>query len=225
VQPLREIRDVLIANGAPEDVTDQLLAPYLKKQTDMVEKLYQEQYEKAMLEKVDGKYAPALSKFEQDKVTTASTKNVANLASKYYPEGGKDAFFALINGYNDASGNFKRGESAPLMDLMAFQSNGDKPYPTEQDRNSAYKSMFEKTMAHPEASKLMVDIAHYYWLGKLSHKSQEMIYEKGKAAAIKQQQIAQKTMRTKPGSFSAPAGAAEDEGMPEILRQAIASRR
>ena len=225
VQPLRELRDVLIANGAPEGVTDQILAPFLKKQTDMVEKLYQDNLEKAMLEKMDGKYAPALNKFEQDKLTSEAFANTNALAQKYYPQGGKEAFFALINGHPTADGQFKRGESAPVLDLMAHLVNGDKAFPTEQARNESYKSMFEKTMANPEASKLLVDIAHYYWLGKQSHKSQAMVYEKGKAAAQKQQQTVQKTIRTKPGSFSAPADANDDEGMPSLLRDVISSRR
>jgi hypothetical protein len=85
--------------------------------------------------------------------------------------------------------------------------------------------MFKKVTADPAKAKALFDVAHYYWLGKQSHKAQALTFEKGKQAAQQQQTLKQRTIKTRPGTFSAPQTADEYEGMPSLLRAVLDGAR
>jgi hypothetical protein len=225
ISPLQKVRDVLVAQGADANAVDNLLSPILREQMSKVESHYQAAYEKALEERMTSKFSPTLTQIERDKISAAANANISQLSAKYYPDGGKDAFFSLVNGHYGEDGAFVRGPSAQVVDLLVSVGSEGKQFPDDQARNNAYKDMFERVMADPAKSKALVDVAHYYWLGKQAHKAQALTFEKGRAAAQAQQSRIQKTIKTTPGSFSAPRVDDDEGSMPDILRSALRGSR
>lgn len=218
VQPLRDIRAALIEQGADTVLVDQLLAPVMEKQTALVEAQYKAEYEKALRETIDGKFAPQLTKMEQERQTNISNNNIENLARKYYPEGGKDAFFALINGHYDANGSFVRGPAAMVIDMLTSATVGDKQFKDEAERSNAYADTFRKITADPAKANALFDFVHHYYLGKQMGTAKQMIFAQGKQAAQKDSQRINRTIKTRPASFAAPSTAQDDDGMPSVLK-------
>lgn len=219
IQPILDIRQLLIDQQADPATVDKLLAPIIQKQRAMVDTHYQASYEKALEERMDGKYGSKLSAVDAEKLQNASDANIEAMSRKYYPKGGKDAFYALINGnYGEPGADgkkpFVRGPAAQVIDLLASVALDGKKFKTEQERTSAYANTFRKITADPAKAKALFDIAHNYWLGKNTPNALKMVYNKGKQSAANDQQRVQKTIKTPPASFAPPA-TDSDDGMPK----------
>jgi hypothetical protein len=229
VQPISKIRDLLLQNGANADWVTENIGPILKEQMDLIESRYQVQYQKALEAKLSGPVTEKLSKLDSDRLKTAAMANIEKIARTYYPKDGKDGFFALINGHNetDATGkqSFVRGPSAKVMDLIAAVANNGKTFRTAEERNSAYSDMFHRIAADGPMSEALIDIAHNYWLGKKAAQLQKMSYEKGKQSAAASQQRVQRTIKTKPASYTQPSTEDEEKGMPSMLKNVLRGMR
>ena len=215
VQPIREIRDALIKQGGDPALVDQLLAPVMQKQNELVDSHFNSAYEKALEERLDGKYGSRLSRIDEEKLQNASETNIEALARKYYPKGGKDALFALINGHYEAPGAdgkkpFVRGPSSQVIDLITSVAMDGKKFKTEQERNAAYANTFRRLTADPVKARVLIDIAHNYWLGKKSSEAFKLAFNKGKESATIQQQRIKKTIKTQPASYQPPATGDDD---------------
>jgi hypothetical protein len=222
INPLKKVRDALIAQGAdPALVDSTIIGPVMQEQSALVNSQYQTEYEKALRSSIEGKFNPTLSKIENDKLTNASNANIQALAAKYYPEGGKEAFFSLINGHHDEKGAFVRGPAAQVVDLMAIVAMDGKQFKNEADRNAAYADTFRKITADPAKARALFDVAHYFWIGKQSIAAQNILFQQGKEAAQKETQRVQRTVKTKPASYHAPSTVEDDENMPDILRASM----
>jgi hypothetical protein len=221
VNPIKEMRQMLIDNGINQEALDRLISPIMQKQAALVENQYQTAYEKAMLEKVEGKFSPALSKLEEEKQTNLSDANIDRLSRAYFPQGGKDQFFALVNGYKDEKGQFVRGPAASILDVMVNIATGGKTFSSEQERASAYQNTFKKITADGNMSKMLFDLAYKYWLGGQVGVVNKLGFKAGQAAATADQQRIKKTIKTKPASYQAPANAPDDKDMPDMLRGAM----
>jgi hypothetical protein len=222
VNPIKEIRDALIAQGADVALVDStIIGPIMQKQMALVDSQYQTEYEKALRTSIEGKFTPTISKIEDEKLANASNANIQALASKYYPEGGKDAFFSLINGHYDENNVFVRGPAAQVVDLMTVIAADGKQFKTEAERNAAYSNTFRKVTADPAKAKALFDIAHYFWIGKQSVEAKNILFQKGKQAAIDETKRVQRTVKTKPASYNAPSTVDNDEDMPQLLKGAM----
>lgn len=223
---LREVRQALINQGADPALSDQLLAPIMQKRQGQIDALYSDAYEKALLEKVDGKYGSKLSALENEKQVNASNANVEAMAKKYYPEGGKEAFFSLVNGHYDDKGQFVRGPAAQVIDFVAAIATDGKQFKTEAERSAAYSDTFRKVTADTAKAKALFDIAHYYYLGKQMGKAQNLIFQKGKEAAQQERQRINKTIKTRPASYAPPVTTTDDnDGMPSMLKTVMSGMR
>jgi hypothetical protein len=225
VAPILKLRDLLIAQGAHASAVNELLAPVLKEQQSLVDSHYQQQYEKAMTEKAQGTISPELTRLQDERLSAASKSNIGTLASQYYPQGGVEQFFRLVNGSTDPKGAFVRGPASSIIDLMVTMANNGKVFATEQERAAAYTSTFRQVTADPTKARVLFDVVHNYVLGKQTRSALASTFEKGKAAAAAQNALRQKTIKTKPGSFSAPTTVDEDENMPSSLRAALMHAR
>jgi hypothetical protein len=212
VSPINEIRNWLLSQGADQRLVDEGLAPILSKQAEIVKRNYDAEMENAMRHSVEGKYEKKLTEIEQRDVMMRSNSNIDNLAKKYYPTGGKDQFFSLINGYYKTQGDvnsFERGPSAEVMDLIANVAFEGKKFDSIESRNNAYKDIFVKMTSDPVKAKSLMNIAHYYWLGRNAQTGSKAVFDKGKQSALQQQQRIQRTIKTKPASYSAPSSGGE----------------
>jgi hypothetical protein len=222
VNPLKKVRDALLSQGAdPALVDSAIIGPVMQEQMALVDRQYQTEYEKALRSSIEGKFNPTLSKIESDKLNNASNANIQALAAKYYPEGGKEAFFSLINGHYDEKGTFVRGPAAQVVDLMSIIAMDGKSFKNEAERNTAYADTFRKITADPAKARALFDVAHYFWIGKQSIAAQNILFQKGKEAAQKETQRVQRTVKTKPASYQAPSTVEDDENMPDILRASM----
>jgi hypothetical protein len=227
INPIKAICEKLIANGIDQAALDALIAPDLQAQRDIVEKQYQESIEKAQLEKVEGLYKPQLSKLEQEKQTNISNANIDNLSKAYFPQGGKDQYYALINGYKDEAGNFVRGPAAQILDAFVHIATNGKQFASEQERATAYQDTHSKITADPVMSKVLFDLAYTHWLGKNAVEAKKIGFNDGRQAAQKETQRINRTIKTKPASYQAPASIEDDKDAPQLLRAAMgySSRR
>jgi hypothetical protein len=221
VNPIKEMRQILIDQGLNQVELDKLIAPIYQKQTQLVEKQYQEAYKKAIEEKVDSKYSTQLSAIEEEKQTNTSNANIDALAKAYFPKGGKDQFFALVNGYKDEKGQFVRGPAAQIVDVLVNVATGGKVFSNEQERASAYQNTFKKITADANMSKMLFDMAYKYWLGGQVGAVNKLGFKAGQQAAADNAQRIKRTIKTKPASYQAPANAPDDKDMPEMLRGAM----
>lgn len=211
--PIQKTRQALLEMQADPAVVDQVLKPILEEQNQLINNLYQERYEKALEEKLLSKHGEKLSKIEQKELDGASAGNIERLSKMYYPEGGKDAFMALISGHNEKPGDpssFVRGPAAELIDLVVRLDNKGKKFGSEADRNAAYKSTFRDVTADKDMANLLFNLAHYVWLGKKSGDVQSIGFNKGKQSAVQENSRRMKTMKTRPQSAIAPAAADDD---------------
>jgi hypothetical protein len=225
INPIREICDLLVQNGIDGTALNRLVAPILQKQSDLVEGHYKAEYQKALRESLSAPIKDDIGKLEKGKIETASAGNVASLAQKYYPEGGKDAFFALINGHYDDKGQFVRGPAAPVIDLLTAIATEGKTFNEEAERTTAYGDSFRKITADPAKARALFDISHFYYLGKQLSAAQNMIFQKGKAAAAKEQERVQKTVKTTPASYLPPSVKDDEEGVPKLLKTVTGYQR
>lgn len=211
--PIQKVKQALVDQQADPSLVDQILKPILEEQSQLINNLYQERYEKALEEKLLSKHGEKFSKIEQKELESASIGNIDRLAKMYYPEGGKDAFMALINGHNEKPGDassFVRGPAAELIDFMVKIDNKGKKFGTEADRNAAYQSTFKNITADKDMANLLFNIAHYMWLGKKSGDVQSIGFNKGKQSAVQESSRRARTMKTRPQSAIAPAAADDD---------------
>jgi hypothetical protein len=229
IKPLQEIHASLLAQGFDAATVDQFLAPIMQRQQSLVEAHYQSSYERALEERMEGKYGSKLSKIDEDKMMAASEANMEKLAQKYYPKGGKDALFSLISGHEETNANgkktFVRGPSSRVLDLITSVALDGKKFRSEQERTAAYANIFRKMTADPAKAQALIDLAHNYWLGKKSAEISRLAYGKGKLSAQQQQQRAQKTIKTKPATYTPDASGDEDtKSMPSMLKTALGIR-
>lgn len=221
IQPLNEIRTALIAQGADETLVDELLGPVMQKQSALVEKQYAAEHERAMREAIEGKFKPELTKLETERQTTLSNGNIENLARKYYPEGGKDAFFSLINGHYDEKGTFTRGPAAVVVDLLTSVATEGKQFKSEAERSAAYVDNFRKLTADPAKARALFDLAHKYWLGSQIGVVKDTVFAQGRKAAQQDQQRINRTVKTRPASYNAPSMSDEDDKAPSMLKTVL----
>jgi hypothetical protein len=143
-----------------------------------------------------------------------SEANINTLASKLYPNGGKDAFFALVNGtYNDR-GEFERGPASRVLDMMVKMASNGKQFGSSGERDKAYKDTFLQLTSDPVMAREFMVMAHNYWLGTQI----KNVYQQGKQTAAQESQRIQRTVKTRPASFAAPSTESATAGMPEMLK-------
>lgn len=225
INPITEISQLLVNQGADKGLVDQLLAPVIAKQKEAIDKHYEQMFQKALEEKLGAPIRAKLTESEKQALKVSSEANIDKLARAYYPNEGKDAFFALINGHYAPDGKtWVRGPSSEVLDLLVSVANNGKSYKTIEDRNAFVRDTFQKLTADESSAKSLMNIAHFYWLGRNAAKAQKMGFDKGKQSAAAQQQVRQKTMKTPPASFQSPAKDA-DEGMPSLLKSALNAMR
>jgi hypothetical protein len=218
VNPLREIREALIAQGANPQAVDEIFGDRLQKSVDLVEGEYKKAYRKAMQDSVSGPVNERLSLADQKEQQSIAEKNVTTLSQKYYPNGGIDQFYSLINGYKDEKDQFVRGPAAQVVDLLVSIASEGKTFENEKERTKQYSDIFRKITADLPKAKALFDIAHNYYLGKQLNAAKNMLFSKGKEAALKDQQRIQKTIKTRPASYSAPQNVDNEAGVPQLLR-------
>lgn len=155
-------------------------------------------------------------------MTNTSNANIEKFSRMYYPTDGKDAFFSLINGSyetgKDGKETFVRGPAADVVDLMVSVASDGKTFKSAEDRAQSYQNIFKKMTADPAKTKTLMNIAHYYYIGKKAGELQKMSYEKGKNVAMQNQQRVNKTIKTRPASYSQPVTSPDDENMPSMMR-------
>jgi hypothetical protein len=181
-----------------------------------IENEYQKKQAEAIAEMAELKAKAVLDPVEQKKVETDSSQNIARLAQAYYQDHGTDAFFSLINGYNDEKGTFQRGPAAPVIDLLTLVASNGKTFGTEQERVKFYGDNFQKLMANPVTAQALFDIAHNYWLGKNIDKA----YTSGKSTGLKEAKQSNKFVKPRPTAGSNGVSTADDEdsSMPQMLK-------
>jgi hypothetical protein len=220
VNPIKEISQLLINQGADKGLVDQLLAPVIAKQNEAINKHYEAMYQKALEEKLGRPIQQKLTESEQKALKVASEANIEKLARAYYPNGGKDQFFALVNGHYAPDGKtWVRGPSSEVLDLLVSVANSGKTFKTNEDRTASYLNTFQKLTANDASAKSLMNISHFYWLGRQAAGLQKMSFDKGKQSAQQQQQVRQRTVKTPPASYQAPS--TQDEGMPGILKSVL----
>jgi hypothetical protein len=220
VTPIENIYKDMINAGVDPDVANGLLGKYYEQQKGIVDKAYKEAHDKALQDIVEKKTGAALGPVQERELATKSKSNVTALASKLYPSGGEDQFFALVNGtYND-KGEFERGPSARVLDIMVNIASGGKEFSSPAERDKAYKDTFLKLTSDPVMAKEFMLLAHNNWLGTKIRD----VYKQGKESALKETARINKTIKTRPASFSQPQTEPATAGMPEMLRTIMGVR-
>lgn len=217
VQPILDIRELLIANGGAPDVVDQILAPMLQQQRQLVDNQYKSAFKAAIQESLTKPVKEDQARIEQERLKSQSASNIENLSRQYYPQGGKDAFFSLVIGNQDENGKWVRGPASVVLDLVTAVANTGKKFASEQERSTAYASTFRDLTADPQKARALFDVAHKFWLGSKVKDVAKSSFEKGRAAAKAETQRVQRTVKTKPATYI-PESTADDEGMPQLLR-------
>jgi hypothetical protein len=217
-QPIIAIRDELTKRGVDLETANAIVNPIYMKQMALIEADYKAQNANAMRELVKQQTDKELSPQREAARQTKSNTNIERLSNTYYPEGGKDAFFALVNGYQE-NGKWVRGEAAPFMDFLVAKELSGKTFATVEERNNAYKSAFEDLTADPKTAGMIFDIVHNYFLGR----NVQNAYGEGKKKGIAEVNGAKKLIKTKPTSFSAGGGApfVEDDKSLGSMGQAL----
>jgi hypothetical protein len=227
VQPLAKMRQWLISQGADQSIIDAQFGPAIKEQQDLLDSLYKTEYQRALEEKLAKPVREQQTKLETERMQANAMANIEKISRAYWPNEGKDAFFSLVNGHNevgaDGKETFVRGPSAQVIDLLAAVSNDGKSFKSVEERTQAYATMFHKISADPVKARALVDIAHNYWLGRKAAELQRLSFEKGKESAKAGQQRVQRTIKTKPASYSQPVTDDEDKGMPSMLKGILRS--
>jgi hypothetical protein len=221
INPLRELRDALIKGGGDPSTVDQYIGPHLKAASDEIEKLYREQFENATLEQANSKLSPKMQEFEAKRIQAESDHNINSLARAYFPEGGKEQFFALINGHNGKDGKWVPGPASNILDGLVKIATKGKEFRSDADIAKAYQDTFKELTADPATAKWLFDVSYNYFKGSNFERGQEMVFTQGKEAANRQQQRMQQTIKTKPGGYTQGQPQADPlEGLPEALRSA-----
>jgi len=218
VSPIDKIRDILVQNGADPEYLDGLLRPIRANQQKIVDSRYQGGLERTMLDKAKELVNPDLEKLRKSDISNRSSANVESLSRQYYPQSGKQGFFALLNGYNDETGKFIPGPASGIMDLFVKLSNPDKKFASQQELKDTYSNTFLNMTADPVMSKVMFDLVHNYWLGKNFKEGRAAVFNKGKQAGTTAAERAMRTFKTRPASLSQPA---ESSGLPGFLQELV----
>ena len=225
LNPINEIAEILVAQGADGPQVAQLLAPVLKKQNDAIAAHHEGALQKAMEAKIGGPVEAKLSAAERKQQGVDSKSNIERLAKMYYPEGGTDAFFALINGHYETNDKgqkeFVRGPAAEVLDLLSFAANNGQAHKTGEKRNSFVKNTFERMTANPDVARSFMNIAHFFWLGRQAKGLQQASFDKGQESAQQQANRVKQTVKTSPSTFNPPSS--DDEGMPAMLKTVMKS--
>lgn len=219
IDPLKGIREALIKSGGVDPAAaDSFIAPFLQKATDELNKVYQEQFEKAMVERSESQVKPLAKQAEAKLIESESRYNINRLSTAYYPNGGKDQFFSLINGHNDESGKFVPGPAAHLINLLTRVANRGKKFSNDAEISSAYNDTFKQIMADPDEAQVLFDIVHKYYIGSNFDKAQGEVFKKGKDAAKAESQRIQTTIKTKPSGYSPAPSDQEDDIFAAVAR-------
>lgn len=218
VSPIDKIKDILVQNGADPEYLDSLLRPIRMNQQKIVDARYQGGLEQTMLDKAKELVNPDLEKLRKSDISNCSAANVESLSRQYYPQSGKQGFFALLNGYNDDTGKFIPGPASGIMDLFVKLSNPDKKFASQQELKDTYSNTFLNMTSDPVMSKVMFDLVHNYWLGKNFKNGRAAVFNKGKQAGTASTERAMRTFKTRPASLSQPA---EGGGLPGFLQELV----
>lgn len=236
IDPIRNLAGImekeLVAEGASPsvvaEIVNRVFSPILRKQSDTIENLYREEYEKAIEQRIEGKFGDKLSATERKEIETKSTDNVNRLSQKYFREHGNDALFSIINGYlenPEDKSSFVRGPGAHILDLFTKQLNGGKGYATQEEANKAQSDTFTKLTSDENDAKAFFDIIYHYYLGKNASKASGIQFEEGKKAAAKEQQRISKTTRKRPQAGRSQQKGDPFEGYPSVIKTALLMNR
>ncbi len=229
VNPINEIRDALLQQNADERLVDKLLYPIIAKQQKMIDDHYNKQYHKALEEKISRPVTKKEQEALEKETQAKSAENIEKLSRIYFPKDGKDAFFALIAGYNQTNEKgetkFVRGPSAEILDFATNLLNDGAQFRSKDDVVTAHRKAFNKITSDPNMAKFLFNFSHLYWIGKQAVEMNKISFNKGREAERNEQQRIQKTIKTQPSSYAPPVSSDEDEGMPEMLKMAMAGAR
>jgi hypothetical protein len=222
--PMSKIMEALIATGASEAEANAFMQPFISEQKLMIDNEYRRALSEALKEEAQNEIKPVLTKNQEAELKANSESNVSKLASVYFPKGGKDAFMALVNGYNavDANGrtSFVRGPAAPVFDLMVNIVNGDKKFASNEELTNAYRGTFLQLTANPVTARAFFDLAHTYYKGK----NIALVYNQGKEKGAEQQSNIRKFIKPKPQSQVPGVDDSDDPNMPKMLKTVLNNR-
>lgn len=231
VQPLKEVAGAmvnsLVQNGANQfiasNIVNTVLNPIIQKQSDAIDTLYKEEYEKAVYQQLEGKVNGKIGEADAAKMNTSSEKNVDDLSKVYFPKYGKAALYELLNGYHTKQGDpssFTRGQAAHIMDLFTSIYKGDK-FSSNQELGKAINDTFLMLTSDKNKASALFDLIHYYSIGKNFATVKGATYQQGKQAAKQEEQRIKKTVRQRPTSKRPPQ--ASMEGLPRAIRSVLMS--
>lgn len=214
VNPILSIRDSLVESGLSVEQANAAVSKTYHDQMAKIDQIYKEQQQNALQKMIEEKTNPVTAQAEQKELKAKSEANITNLSNQYFP-GGKDAFFALINGYNDEKGNFVKGPASAILDFIVKVSAGDKKFGNHDEISKHYVDTFTKITADPAMAKMLIDMANRYYLGgNIKH-----IHDAGKKIGISETKKAYKTFKTRPSSYQHSQPSSDDEEkLPEMLR-------
>lgn len=223
-QPFEKIREALVGHGAPPSAVEQIMRPIIDEHTKAAHDLYQERFENALLERSEKASTEKLSAIESKEREMNSKKYVSELSKQYFPEHGENAFFALINGHYEGEGDakkFVRGPASVVIDFLTAVSTDGKKFKSQEEVLSSYKDTFQKITSDPAKAKPLFDIAYHYYLGKKFGDAKKKVFEDGKKAAERGADRIQKTVKTRPSTFSPNGGSDPYAGMPQFIRDVV----
>jgi hypothetical protein len=223
-RPFDEMRQALVANGIDPVALESLMKPIIDKHTKSAHDLYQERFENALMERSERLSNEKLSAIDKKEMKMNSKWYISELSKQYFPEHGEAAFYALINGHNEGEGDakkFVRGPAAVVVDFLAAVSSDGKKFKSQEDVLSYYKDMFQKITSDPSKAKPLFDIAYHYYLGKKFGDAKRQVFDQGKEAAARETDRVQKTVKTRPSTFSPSGGADPYAGLPQFMRDVV----
>jgi hypothetical protein len=231
VNPLKDISDKmvkeLVVQGADQhiasNIVSQVINPILQQQSEAVDKLYKDEYEKAVYQQLESKVNGTIGETEAAKLNALSEKNVDDLSKTYFPKHGKAALYELLNGYHAKAGDpssFTRGQAAHVMDLLTSLHKGDK-FSSNQELGKAINDTFVMLTSDKNKANVLFDLLHYYSIGKNFAKVKDVTYKQGKEDAIKQTQRVKRTVRNRPISKRPPSSSMD--GLPSAIRSFLMS--
>jgi hypothetical protein len=216
----QKVKDALVSNGATEEIAIQILEPILQDEVKGLEGFYASQIESAKSKNSESGIMSKITDLEKRALADKGKVIYDSVAKEYYPEGGADQLDALLNGYRDETGNFKRGPAAGLVDLLAYVANDGKAFGTHEDRVTSYASMMLKLKTNEQVVRKMTDLAHNYWIGKNIASVKRRAFDEGRNAALAQVQRQKQTIKTPPANYGRSNAGAND-GLPKSVQRLI----
>lgn len=213
----------LVRQGADqtisESIVNNVITPILSKQSEMVDNLYRDEYEKAIEKQFTTKHSDIENQNSIRELKASSDSNTDLLSKKYFGDGGKNSFFSIINGYTDKD-KFVRGQASHVMDYFENILNKGKVYKSQDEVNKSMANTYTELTSDPTKAGIFFDLIYHYWLGKNAQPAQKLSFQKGKEAEKNNNTRIKKTVRQRPASIQ---NGQPDmfEGMPKVIKAAL----